>query len=89
MSRSIEGRTAMNQRRWTRRLMTFAGLWWMGTWAAIGEGSPTDLAPPSAAQQIQAEQTIRDLLDVDFETNDPSQLRALGRRLLRELPEIQ
>lgn len=73
----------MNQRRWTRRLMAFAGLWWMGTWAAISEGSPPDLPPPSAAQQIEAEHTIRDLLDVEFGTNDPAQRRALGRQLLR------
>lgn len=73
----------MNQRRWTHRLIAFALLGWLGTWVAIGEGSPTDLAPPSAAQQAQAEQTIRDLLDVEFQTNDPSQLRALGRQLLR------
>ncbi len=73
----------MNPRRWTRPLITFSLLWWMGTWAAIGEGSPGGLAPPSAAEQIQAEQTIRDLLDVEFGTDDPTQLRALGRQLLR------
>ena len=73
----------MNQARWTRRLMLFAGLWWLGTWAAISEGSPGDIGPPSAAQQIEAEQTIRCLLDVEFGTNEPAQLRALGRQLLR------
>ena len=73
----------MNQRRWTPYLITFAGLCWIGTWAAMSQGSPGGIAPPSMAQQIEAEQTIRDILDVDFQTNDPSQLRALGRQLLR------
>ncbi len=73
----------MNQRRWTHGLIAIAVLGWLGTWAAISEGSTEDLAIPSAAQQAEAEETIRDLLDVDFQTNDPAQLRAIGRQLLR------
>ena len=73
----------MNHRRWTRDLLVFAGLLSIGSLTAISEGSPNDLAPPSAAQQVEAEKTIRDLLDVDFQTDEPAQLRALGRQLLQ------